>query len=119
MIFDKMNAEWAQAALIRMVRTIAQTALSMFSIGMAINEVEWFHIISVSVVAGVYSLLTSLTTKLPEATPQGVIEIDTTGEKDIYRLVLDDELDKLAKKDFVHLKINPEARLWSQPDETQ
>lgn len=62
-----MTKEWFKAALIRSIRTIAQTALSVISIGMAIQEIDWLSLISISLVAGLYSILTSIATGLPEA----------------------------------------------------
>lgn len=56
-----------KAALIRALKTVAQTALSMITIGQTVSEVDWLTIASVSVVAGIYSILTSLATGLPEA----------------------------------------------------
>ena len=55
------------AALIRAVRTFAQTFVSMVAVGAAISEVEWVRVLSVSGVAFVLSVLTSLATGLPEA----------------------------------------------------
>lgn len=57
--------EWMKAAGIRAIKTIAQTALGLLTVGTAIHEVEWFHVGSVALVAGIYSLLTSLA-GLPE-----------------------------------------------------
>lgn len=54
------------AALIRAVRTFAQTFVSMIGVGAAFNEVEWLRALSVSGVAFVLSILTSLATGLPE-----------------------------------------------------
>lgn len=56
---------WAKAAAIRAVRTVAQTALGMFTVGMAANEIDWRYVASVSLVAGVFSILTSVA-GLPE-----------------------------------------------------
>jgi len=56
---------WFKAAIIRAVRTIAQTALSLFSVGMVMSEVDWAMVGSASVLAGIYSLLTSVA-GLPE-----------------------------------------------------
>ena len=56
---------WLKAAAIRAVRTVAQTALGMFTVGMAANEVNWKYVASVSLVAGIFSLLTSVA-GLPE-----------------------------------------------------
>ncbi len=57
--------EWLRAAGIRAVKTMAQTALSMLTVGQAVIEVNWINVISISIVAGVVSILTSLT-GLPE-----------------------------------------------------
>ena len=54
------------AALIRAVRTFAQTFVSMIGVGAAFEEVEWLRALSVSGVAFVLSILTSLATGLPE-----------------------------------------------------
>jgi len=62
----KMNLTWFYAAGIRAVRTFAQTALGMFTVGAALNEVQWPYVLSVSAVSGIYSLLTSFATDLPE-----------------------------------------------------
>lgn len=62
---ELFSKEWFKAAGLRALRTVAQTALGMFTVGMAIDEVKWSYVASVSVVAGIYSLLTSLA-GLPE-----------------------------------------------------
>lgn len=56
---------WIKKSGIRAVKTMAQTALSLFTVGELISDVNWQMVISVSVVAGVYSLLTSVA-GLPE-----------------------------------------------------
>lgn len=61
-IFTK---EWAQAALIRSVKTFAQTAVAMITVGQAFIDINWINVLSVSGVACIYSLLTSLA-GLPE-----------------------------------------------------
>lgn len=55
-----------KAAVVRMVKTIAQTALSLLTVGQAVLDVDWLNVISVSAVAGLISLLTSIATGLPE-----------------------------------------------------
>lgn len=57
--------EWFVAAFIRCLRTVAQTACSLFSVGMALSEIDFKYVASVSIVAGIFSLLTSLA-GLPE-----------------------------------------------------
>ncbi len=54
------------AAMIRAVRTFAQTFVSMIGVGAAFSEVDWLRALSVSGVAFVLSILTSLATGLPE-----------------------------------------------------
>ena len=61
--------EWAVAALIRAVRTFAQTFVGCIAVGAAMNEVEWLHALSVSGVAFVLSIMTSLG-GLPEVKTQ-------------------------------------------------
>ena len=57
--------KWIKAAGIRALKTFAQTALSMLTIGQAFIDVYWVHVLSVSGVAAVISILTSLA-GLPE-----------------------------------------------------
>ena len=64
-----MKWDWKKfliAALIRAVRTFAQAFVSMIGVGAAFHEVEWLRALSVSGVAFVLSVLTSLATGLPE-----------------------------------------------------
>lgn len=64
-----MKWDWKKflfAAAIRAVRTFAQTFVSMIVVGAAFSEVEWLRALSVSGVAFVASILTSLATGLPE-----------------------------------------------------
>lgn len=57
---------WAKAALIRAIKTLAQTAAALLGAG-AVNvvEVDWLTILGISATAAVVSLLTSLA-GLPE-----------------------------------------------------
>ena len=58
--------EWAKAALIRAIRTFAQTFVGFIAVGAALEEVQWLRALSVSGAAFVLSILTSLATGLPE-----------------------------------------------------
>ena len=60
-----MNKKWFKAAGIRAVKTMAQTAVSMLTVGQAVLDVNWVNVLSVSAVAGVISMLTSVA-GLPE-----------------------------------------------------
>ena len=52
--------KWAKATAIRSLKTMAETALSLFSVGQVISEVPWQVIVSASLVAGVYCVLTCI-----------------------------------------------------------
>jgi hypothetical protein len=58
-------SKWFKAAGIRAVKTIAQVAVSMLTVGQAFVDINWGLVLSVSGVAGVISLLTSIA-GLPE-----------------------------------------------------
>lgn len=60
-----MNKLWIKAAGIRALKTVAQTAVSMITIGQAVIDVNWVNVLSVSAVAGIISMLTSIA-GLPE-----------------------------------------------------
>lgn len=53
-------AAWFKAALIRAVRTVAQTAAATLGVFTALDEVNWFAVLSSSLLAGLLSILTSL-----------------------------------------------------------
>ena len=57
--------EWIRCAGIRAVKTFCQTALSMLTVGQAFIEINWVNVLSVSGVAAVISVLTSVA-GLPE-----------------------------------------------------
>lgn len=61
-----MTKEFWKAALIRAVRTIAQTAVATIGTAMVLSEVDWIMVGSASVLAGILSVLTSIATGLPE-----------------------------------------------------
>lgn len=57
---------WAKAAAVRAGKTVAQAAVAMLGTGaVGILEVDWLNVLSVSLMAGVVSILTSLA-GLPE-----------------------------------------------------
>ena len=58
--------QWILAALIRAVRTFAQTFVGFIAVGAALEEIQWLRALSVSGAAFVLSILTSLATGLPE-----------------------------------------------------
>lgn len=59
------TTEWIKAAGMRALKTFAQTALSLLTVGQAFHEVSWLNVVSVAGVAAVISVLTSVA-GLPE-----------------------------------------------------
>lgn len=62
---QKKAIKWLKAAGIRAVKTFAQTAASLITVGALISEVNWTMVLSASAVAFIYSILTSFA-GLPE-----------------------------------------------------
>ena len=60
-----MSKFW-KAALIRAIRTVAQTAVATIGSAAVLSDVNWGVVVSASILAGVLSLLTSIATGLPE-----------------------------------------------------
>lgn len=56
---------WLKAAGIRAIKTVAQTAVATIGTAAALGQVDWLMVGSAAALAGVLSMLTSLT-GLPE-----------------------------------------------------
>ena len=56
---------WLKAALIRAIKTVAQTAVSLIGVGSVMSDINWAIVGSASVLAGILSILTSIA-GLPE-----------------------------------------------------
>ena len=54
------NKAWWDAAGVRAIKTMAQTALASITVGAAIPDINWTYAASTTVVAGVCSILTRL-----------------------------------------------------------
>ena len=63
---------WLKAAGIRAIKTVCQTAIATIGTAAVLTDVNWIAVASASVLAGVVSLLTSLT---------GLPEVDAAIEK--------------------------------------
>lgn len=60
------NKEFLIAALNRALRTVAQTAIATIGTAALMSEVNWTAVASASLLAGILSILTSISTGLPE-----------------------------------------------------
>ena len=58
--------KWLKCASIRAIKTVAQTAVSLITVGVTMSEVDWLVVGSTSLLAGILSILTSIA-GLPEA----------------------------------------------------
>lgn len=56
---------WLKAAGVRALKTFAQTAVSMLTVGQAVIDVNWLNVLSISAVSALISILTSVA-GLPE-----------------------------------------------------
>ena len=68
-------SEFLKAALIRAVRTVAQTAAAAIGTGAVFADVNWVVVGSTAAVAGILSILTSVATGLPECPTCAVEEV--------------------------------------------
>ena len=59
------NKQWLKAAGIRAIKTLAQTAISALGVSTSMGEVNWVAIGSMSLLAAILSILTSVA-GLPE-----------------------------------------------------
>lgn len=61
-----MTKEFLIAVAKRALWTAAETALALIPVGVGIEQVSWFHVLSVSALAAVISSLKSIVAGMPE-----------------------------------------------------
>ena len=64
--------QWAKAAGVRAIKTVAQTAVATIGTSVAMGDVNWALVGSASLLAGILSLLTSVA-GLPELDRKSVV----------------------------------------------
>ena len=62
-----MTKKFIQAMLIRAIRTFCQTAVATIGTAFVLSDVNWWVVLSASLLAGILSILMSIATGLPEA----------------------------------------------------
>lgn len=62
---DEKVKAWLIAAGIRAIKTMAQTAVSIISVGTVMQDIDWMMVLSATALSGILSILTSIA-GLPE-----------------------------------------------------
>ena len=86
--------KWIEAAGIRAIKTLAQTAVATIGSAAVLSSVDWRMVISAAALAGILSLLTSVA-GLPEAT--GPSELTTEEAEGEDEDVPEEETEEEAK----------------------
>lgn len=61
--------DWLKAMSIRAVKTMAQSAVSLITVGSMFTDMDWISILSITLTAGIASVFTSIA-GLPECKEQ-------------------------------------------------
>lgn len=59
--------DWLKASAIRAIKTFAQTAVSLITVGNMVTELNWASILGISATSAIVSVLTSIA-GIPEVT---------------------------------------------------
>lgn len=62
----------ARALAIRAVKTFAEIAASMLTVGQAFGDVSWGEVISVAITAAIISVLLNIATGIPECSKEAI-----------------------------------------------
>ncbi len=52
--------QWLKASLVRAIKTVCQTAVSLIGVGTVMSDVDWLMVLSASLLSGILSILTSV-----------------------------------------------------------
>jgi hypothetical protein len=76
---------WIKCAGVRAIKTMAQTAVSLITVGATMSEIDWAVVGSASLLAGILSILTSVA-GLPETknvSQQTLEEVEEVEESEV------------------------------------
>lgn len=82
-----MFKKWLKAALVRAIKTIAQTAIATIGTSAVMGDVNWVMVGSSSLLAGILSILTSIA---------GLPEVKNEGEWNIMTKIKEETLKELS-----------------------
>ena len=89
-----MSKDFWKAALIRALKTVCQTAVATIGTAIVVTDVNWLYVLSASALAGILSLLTSISVGLPEVQLANTLyALDNMADEDYAEefYALDDE----------------------------
>ncbi|MBR9962264.1 holin [Anaerostipes sp. Marseille-Q3525] len=72
---DVDTKDWFRSTIVRAIKTFAQTAGGMITVGAAMTDINWKLAFSVALVAAIYSVLTSIG-GLPEVPATNTVSKD-------------------------------------------
>lgn len=96
-------SEFWKATLVRALKTVCQTAVATIGSAVVLTDVNWVMVFSASVLAGILSVLTSVSAGLPEVRPaieatdddMADVEVEDYDDVDDYDdTFVDDEVDE-------------------------
>lgn len=105
--------EITKNAIVRAIWTMCQVALSMITIGMGIQDIDWKNLISVTLVAGLYSLIKSVVVGMPETETDGsfIVCDDISNGKTNWILNYDGDPNDIPGKKSIRFKVTRSAAL--------
>lgn len=80
-----MTKKFIKAMLIRAIRTFCQTAVATIGTAFVLSDVNWWVVLSASLLAGILAILMSIATGLPE------VEKDIMDDEDFEEGVDEDD----------------------------
>ena len=88
-----MKSDWAKAAAIRAIKTIAQAAIAAIGSAAVLEQVNWKVAVSTAILAGILSLLTSVA-GLPEVSDDPATRPDAIAHTSVddEKALTDEEL---------------------------
>lgn len=90
-----MSKEFWKAALIRAIKTVCQTAVATIGTAIVVTDVNWVYVLSASALAGILSILTSVSVGLPEVNlAETLYALDNVPDEEDEEIIDEEEGDE-------------------------
>lgn len=89
-----MSSFFIKATIIRAIRTVCQTAVATIGAAAVLSDVNWYVVISASILAGLLSVLNSIATGLPEADYEEYMNMNVE-EPDDAEILEDEDIEPI------------------------